>query len=71
VIRGGESVIATTTEIDMKRTKRRDDVDGLPEPIALTPEQLKEIASETAGGCGCVVVVTHPPIIAGGIRVAQ
>jgi hypothetical protein len=55
----------------MKTTKRRDEVNGLPEPITLTPEQLKEIASETAGGCGCAVVVVHPPIIAGGIRVAQ
>jgi hypothetical protein len=55
----------------MKATKRRHDVNCLPEPITLTPEQLKEIASETAGGCGCVVVVTQPPIIAGGIRVAQ
>jgi hypothetical protein len=66
-----EFIVATTMEIDMKRTKRRDDVNGLPEPIVLTPEQVKEIASETAGGCGCVIVVTHPPIIAGGIRVAQ
>ncbi len=55
----------------MKRTKRGDDVNSLPEPITLTPEQLKQIASETAGGCGCVVVVIQPPIIAGGIRVAQ
>ncbi len=55
----------------MKRTMRREDVSGLPEPITLTPDQLKEIAAETAGGCGCVVVVVHPPIIAGGIRVAQ
>jgi hypothetical protein len=66
-----EFFLAATREIDMARSKRRDDVIGLPEPITLTPEQLKEIASETAGGCGCVVVVTHPPIIAGGIRVAQ
>ena len=66
-----EFIVATTMEIDMKRTKRRDDVNGLPEPIVLTPEQVKEIASETAGGCGCVIVVTHQPIIAGGIRVAQ
>ena len=55
----------------MTRSTRRDDVSSLPEPITLTPEQLKEIASETAGGCGCVVVVVQPPIIAGGIRVAQ
>ena len=55
----------------MNRTKRRDDVSGLPEPIALTPDQLKEVVTETAGGCGCVVVVVKPPIIAGGIRVNQ
>jgi hypothetical protein len=66
-----EFILATMTEIDMTRTRRRDDVNGLPEPIMLTPEQIKQIASETAGACGCVVVVTHPPIIAGGIRVAQ
>jgi hypothetical protein len=66
-----EFIVATTMETDMKNTKRRDDVNGLPEPIVLSPEQLKQIASETAGGCGCVVVVTHTPIIAGGIRVAQ
>jgi hypothetical protein len=54
----------------MKRTKRQDDANGLPEPIVLDPDQLKEIATQTAGGCGCVVVVVKPPI-AGGIRVAQ
>jgi hypothetical protein len=55
----------------MRLTNRREDVSALPEPIALTPDQLKEVAAETAGGCGCVVVIVHPPIIAGGIRVAQ
>lgn len=55
----------------MIRTKRRDDVSGLPEPVTLTPDQLKEVAAETAGGCGCVVIVVHPPITHGGIRVAQ
>jgi hypothetical protein len=66
-----ELFIACTREIDMRKANRREDVSSLPEPVVLTPDQLKEIAAETAGGCGCVVVVTHPPIIAGGIRVAQ
>ncbi len=55
----------------MIKTKRQEDVRGLPEPIVLTPDQIKQVANETAGGCGCVVVVVHPPIIAGGIRVQQ
>jgi hypothetical protein len=55
----------------MRITNKREDVSALPEPVTLTPDQLKEIAAETAGGCGCVVVVVQPPIIAGGIRVAQ
>jgi len=54
----------------MTKTKWRKDVSHLPEPIALTPDQLKDVAAETAGGCGCVVVVVKPPI-AGGIRVQQ
>jgi hypothetical protein len=57
--------------MDMARSIRRDDVSGLPEPIALTPDQLKEIASETAGGASFSLAVTQLPIIAGGIRVAQ
>ena len=65
-----EFFAAITREIAMNRTKRQDDANGLPEPIVLDPDQLKEIATQTAGGCGCVVVVVKPPI-AGGIRVAQ
>ena len=49
----------------MKRTKNGPTLAELPAPIALTPEQLAEVASDTgamlgAGG-GCI-------IIAGGIR---
>jgi hypothetical protein len=64
-----EFLPATTTEITMKRTRRHDDVSGLPEPIVLTPDQLKEIAMETAGGCGCGCPpppVYKPPTIHGG-----
>ena len=46
------------------------DVSALPEPIALTPEQLKSVAAETAGGCGCVIIVIKPPV-AGGIRLEE
>jgi hypothetical protein len=68
-----EFLPATTTEINMKRTRRHDDVSGLPEPIVLTPDQLKEIATETAGGCGCgcPVPVINPPTIHGGVKAAQ
>ena len=55
----------------MIRTKRQDDVSGLPEPIALSPDQLEQVVTETAGGCGCVVIVVNPPTIHGGIRAAQ
>jgi hypothetical protein len=55
----------------MKRTRRHDDVSGLPEPIVLTPDQLKEIATETAGGCGCPPPVIQPPPIHGGVKAAQ
>ena len=34
----------------------------------MTPDQLKEIASETAGGASFSLAVTQLPIIAGGIR---
>jgi hypothetical protein len=54
----------------MIKTKRQDGLAELPEPITLTAEQLKEVATKTAGA-GCTVPVTLPSIIAGGIRVAQ
>jgi hypothetical protein len=52
----------------MIKTRRQDDVSGLPEPIALTPDQLKE----TAGGLTIIIHIggpgpVMPPIRAGGI----
>ena len=41
---------ATTMEITMFKLKTKQEDTGLPEPIALTPEQLKEMAALTAGG---------------------
>jgi hypothetical protein len=58
------------TEIKMTKTKQQADSRDLPEPIVLTLDQLKEVASNTASGVpqvsGGVV-----PIRAGGIRVSQ
>ena len=55
----------------MARSTSQQDVSDLPEPIALTPDQLQEVAETTAGGCTCVtVVIVHTPIRAGGIPVA-
>ena len=34
----------------MFKLKTREDYSSLPEPVALTPEQLKEMAALTAGG---------------------
>lgn len=51
----------------MTKTKRQDEIGNLPEPIALTPDQLKEIAAKTAGGT--TAALSKPIIIAGGIRV--
>ncbi len=34
----------------MLKTKTKDQSRNLPEPVALTPDQLKEIVTETAGG---------------------
>jgi len=34
----------------MFKLKTREDTSSLPEPVALTPEQLKEMATMTAGG---------------------
>ena len=34
----------------MLKLKTREDYSSLPEPVALTPEQLKEMATLTAGG---------------------
>jgi hypothetical protein len=49
----------------MKKQKMTAQNSDLPEPIALTPDQLKEIASKTAGG---LVTVPHSiVIIAGGL----
>ncbi len=58
----------------MKRTKRQEDVSGLPEPIALTPDQLKEVATETAGGtgdCGYINPTPLPGNIHGGLKANQ
>lgn len=54
----------------MTKTKQQAELRDLPEPIVLTLDQLKEVASTTASGvpqvAGGVV-----PIRAGGIRVSQ
>jgi len=45
---------ATTMEITMFKLKTKQEDTGLPEPVALTPDQLKETAAMTAGGLSLV-----------------
>jgi hypothetical protein len=54
----------------MTKTKQQAESRDLPEPIALTLDQLKEVASITASGVPQIAGGTVP-IKAGGIRVAQ
>jgi hypothetical protein len=45
---------ATIMEITMFKLKTKQEDTGLPEPVALTPDQLKEMAAMTAGGLSLV-----------------
>jgi hypothetical protein len=58
---------ATIPETEMTKTRMtmRDEHSALPDPIALTPDQLKEIATATAGGL--LLAPTSIVIRAGGI----
>jgi hypothetical protein len=58
-------------EITMIKTKQQAEVCDLPEPIVLTLDQLKEVASSTAGEVPQIAGGVVPTIKAGGIRVAQ
>ena len=49
----------------MSKTMKPDSGAALPEPIALTPDQLKQIATATAGGLA--LAISYSVIRAGGI----
>jgi hypothetical protein len=56
----------------MTKTKQQQaELPDLPEPIVLTLDQLKEVASATASGVPQVAGGCVPVIRAGGIRVSQ
>jgi hypothetical protein len=62
----------------MSKTMKPDSSTNLPAPIALTPDELQQIATTTAGGVSLATVVVIraggiilPVIRAGGIMVAQ
>jgi hypothetical protein len=57
---------ATIMEITMFKLKTKQEATGLPEPVALTPEQLKEIVTTAAGG-----LLPGQPIIRIGIPAAS
>ena len=56
----------------MTRTRQPEAVENLPEPITLTPDQIREIVTATAGGHAGVRPLVMPSIIrAGGIKAGQ
>jgi hypothetical protein len=55
----------------MTKTKQQAELRDLPEPIVLTVDQLKEVASATAGEVTQIAGGVIPVIRAGGIRVSQ
>jgi hypothetical protein len=55
--------------LDMRNTRKPDSNTLLPEPIVLTPDQLKQIATATAGGLSLTTLSNI--IRAGGIPPAQ
>jgi hypothetical protein len=64
------SLAATTREINMTKSHQKKDTSALPEPIVLTLDQLKDVASATASGVAGVSGGAGP-IKSGGIKALQ